>query len=212
METERNSENVYRDYKSEIVQLVKSNLTPKLMKERLLVYHENDIAQALQELDRESRRRLYSILGLDVLARVLEYSEDSSVYLEELNVRKRAYVLSCIEVSAAVEYLEKAEKKERDDIIPLLEDEAKSEIELLASFDKDEIGSKMTTNYISIVSGIGVRGAMSELICQAADNDNVSKIYVVDEEDTFVGVIELTDLIVARSDTPLESIMMTTYP
>lgn len=79
-------------------------------------------------------------------------------------------------------------------------------------FDKDEIGSKMTSNYISIASDKDVRGAMSELISQAAEKDNVSTIYVVDEDGAFVGVIELTALVVARQDTPLESIMITDYP
>jgi magnesium transporter len=70
----------------------------------------------------------------------------------------------------------------------------------------------MTENFISIKKGIGVRGAMSALIAQAADKDNVSTIYVVDNEGLFIGAIELTDLIVARQDTPLETIINTDYP
>ena len=83
---------------------------------------------------------------------------------------------------------------------------------MLSSFDEDEIGSKMTTNYISVKSGISVPQAMSQLLEQAAENDNVSTIYVVDEDETFVGAIDLKDLIIARSNHELESIIMTSDP
>ena len=85
-------------------------------------------------------------------------------------------------------------------------------ITLLSSFDEDEIGSKMTTNFISIRADISIRQAMKELIAQAAENDNISTIYVVDETETLVGAIDLKDLIIARENMSLEDIIITSYP
>ena len=70
----------------------------------------------------------------------------------------------------------------------------------------------MTTNYIAIPEGLGVRQAMHELINQAAENDNVSTLYVIDEDEALVGAIDLKDLIRAREGSPLEDIIMTSYP
>lgn len=200
------------DYKAEIASIIKSNLTPKRMRDALLEYHVNDIAAALVLLQKDERNKLYSILDTDTLSDVLEYADTLSVYLSEMPIRKRVEILSRIEVVTAVEYLESLEKNERDTAIELMPEEPRREITLLASFDKEEIGSKMTTNYIAIPSGIGVRDAMTELVSQAAENDNVSTLYVIDEDDTFVGAIDLKDLIRARSDSPLDAIIMTTYP
>ena len=47
------------DYTSEVVTLLRSNLTPKIKQERILSYHENDIAAALDLLTEEERNRLY---------------------------------------------------------------------------------------------------------------------------------------------------------
>ena len=127
---ENTLQNAYRDYKKEITEIIRSNLTPKLLKERLLVYHANDIALALEELNKEERLKLYSILGIETLAEVLEYSDSLELYLNELTLRKRVYVLSHIEVSVAVAYLENLKKNERDDIIELLDDETKKEIHI----------------------------------------------------------------------------------
>lgn len=200
------------DYKTEITEILRSNLTPKRMRERISDYHENDIAGAMELLTKEERNRLYGILGAETLASVLEYSGQLGVYIGELSIRKRVEILSQFEVTTAVEYLRQMEKTDRNNLIDLMNDELRREIKLLSSFDEDEIGSKMTTNYISIHAGIDVRQAMKELVEQAAENDNISTIYVVDEEETLVGAIDLKDLIIARKDTLLESITMSSYP
>ena len=58
---------LHPDYKSEILNIIRSNLTPKIMKEKILDYHENDIAMALELLKKEERNKIYGLLGTDVL-------------------------------------------------------------------------------------------------------------------------------------------------
>ena len=105
MDTENLQAVVHPDYKTEIAEIIKSNLTPKLIREKILDYHENDIATALVYLKKEERSKLYSILDIDTLASVLEYADDLHEYLEELSIRKRVDILSRIEITTAVEYL-----------------------------------------------------------------------------------------------------------
>lgn len=212
MQFEKDINTLMRDYKTEIVQIIQGNLSAPDMREALLDYHDNDIAIALADLQTEERQRFYEFIDADTLAGIFEYVDDLSDYLSELSDAKRVEVLSLIEASTAVEYLEDLDETEYDEVITMIPEEARQEITLLTSFDKDEIGSQMTTNYISISGELGIRGAMSELIKQAADNDNVSTIYVVDENNTFIGAIDLKDLIRARAELPLEEIIMTSYP
>ncbi|MGN1345236.1 MAG: magnesium transporter [Eubacteriales bacterium] len=200
------------DYRTEIAEILRSNLTPKLMRDRILDHHEKDIAAAMELLSGEERFRLYNILDTEALAGVLAYSEKRDDFLAELGIRRRVDILSRLEPADAAEYLQQVEKQERSVLMDLMDEEVRKEIALLCSFEEDEIGSQMTTNYISIRAGISVRQAMRELVAQAADNDNISTIYVVDEEETLIGAIDLKDLIIARENTPLEEITMTSYP
>ena len=200
------------DYRQEIAEIIRSGLAPKPMRDRLLDYHENDIAMALELLTKEERRRLYGMLDHETLASILEYSDDLNLYLDELSLRRRVEMLSRLEVPVAVSYLSGLERSDRNTLIDLLDDETKQEVTLALSFDEDEIGSRMTTNYVSIRSGISVRQAMRELISQAAENDNISTIYVVDDADILSGVIDLKDLIIAREGAELDTIIMTSYP
>ena len=200
------------DYKIEIVEVLRSNLSPKIKQERILAYHEKDIAAALELLSLEERSRLYHVLSAKTLADILEYAENKFEYIGEINIQKRISVLSQFEITELTECLRRMDKEDRTTVMELMDDELKHQIVLLNSFGEDEIGCKMTTNYVAVCSGIGVRQAMHSLIEQAADNDNISIIYVIDENETFLGAIDLKDLIIARDGTQLDAIVMTSYP
>ena len=199
-------------YSLEIAELIRSNLTPKRMQEKLSSYHENDIASTLELLTKSERTKLYQILESETLADILEYSDHMVEYVQELTLRKKIDVFSRMETSDVVEVLRQLEKGERETLIDLLNPEVRSEVKLLSSFDEDEIGSVMSTNYIMVSDHASVKEAMSELIRQAAENDNISTIYVVDQYGTFYGAIDLKDLIIAREGTDLKGIMTCSYP
>jgi magnesium transporter len=122
------------------------------------------------------------------------------------------WVIPRIEASTASEYLSSVTKDERTTLVEMLDEETKRDILMLASFDDDEIGSRMTTNFVTVTTGLSVREAMREVVKQAADNDNIATIYVIDEDGTFLGAIDLKDLIIAREGTELSSIILTSYP
>ncbi len=203
---------LHPDYKGEILGIVRSDLTPRLMAEKLLSYHENDIAEALELMSREERRRLYSVLGSEALAGILEYSDMTKEYLSELGIRKRIDILGHMDAQAAVDYLRELDRTERSDLLELMDEERRRELLLLSSFDEDEIGSRMSTNYVSIPSGVNIRQAMRSLIDQAAEKDNISTIYVVDADGALSGAIDLKDLIIAREGTELSAITKSSYP
>ncbi len=199
-------------YSLEIAELIRSNLTPKRMQEKLSSYHENDIAATLELLTKSERTKLYQILDSETLADIFEYSDHIAEYVQELSIRKKVDVFSRMETSDVVDVLRQLDKGERETLIDLLNPEVRSEVKLLSSFDEDEIGSVMSTNYIVVSDHASVKEAMSELIQQAAENDNISTIYVVDSLGTFYGAIDLKDLIIAREGTDLKGIMTCSYP
>ncbi len=199
-------------YSLEIAELLRSNLTPRGLQEKLASYHENDIAAALELLTPTERAKLYQILDGETLADVLEYSDHMADYVRELSVRKKVDVFSRMEPADIVEVLRQLDKEERETLVDLLEPAVRSDVKLLSSFEEEEIGSIMSTNYIAVSDHATVKQAMSELVRQAAENDNISTIYVVDGNETFYGAIDLKDLIIAREGTDLKEIMTCSYP
>lgn len=112
----------------------------------------------------------------------------------------------------AVDILEEVDDDTKCKILGMLDKEASEDVQLLLSYDEDEIGSYMTTNFILIHNDLTVREAMRELVKQAGENDNISTIYVVDWAEQYYGAIELQDLIIAREHTELEDLISRSYP
>ncbi len=201
-----------RDYTEELLQIVKSSDAQKIKREKISEYHDNDIAEIIPLLTQEERKTLYKILGLDATSAVFAYVEDASEYLAELDNEKVADILENMDADDAVDVLEDLTEERVNELLPLIEPEVQKDIELISSYNDDEIGSRMTTNYITIKKSYTVKQAMNSVISQAANNDNISTIYTVDDDNSFYGAIELRDLVVARDTTPLETIITTNYP
>ena len=101
------------DYDRELTELIRSALSPKAFREKLLDYHENDIAAALEALTLSERQRIYHALDAAELSAVLEYAEPMTAYLNELSLRRRVNVLSRMDADAAVDYLKTLESSEK---------------------------------------------------------------------------------------------------
>ena len=207
---------MHKDYSKDIVRVLRSSKSDELIRRKLSKYHENDIADAIKLLDKDTRIRLYKILGVDWTAEIFSYLEDTPEYIEEfmteLSVDEAADVLEKMDADDAVDILDNVSEEERQALISHMEKDAKDDVCLIYSYDDDEIGSKMTTNFICINNKLTIKEAMKELVAQAEENDNVNTIYVVDDNNIYYGAIDLKDLIVARDYQKLEDIISTSYP
>ena len=202
-----------RDYEKELIAIIKSGEPPQVIRKKLEDYHENDIASVWEELTKEERIKFYQLLGNETISEIFTYLEDDvSRYLEELGLENAADILESMDADDAVDILDEMEDEKSDRLIQLMDAESRHDINLIQSYEDDEIGSKMTTNFIVIRRGLTIPGAMKELVAQAADNDNISTLYVIDENESFCGAIDLKDLIIARKYTALEDVITTSYP
>lgn len=198
---------------SRIEEILKSGAPEAEIRERLNGYHENDIAAALRELDRETRLRVYHILGIRKTAEIFAYMEDAASYLKELPDEQMAAVLDNMDSDDAVDILESIEDGElKLRLLALMEASASGAVRLINSYDSDEIGSMMTTNFIKVGSAFTVKETMKTVIGEARENDNISTIYVEDANGAYYGAIDLRDLIIAREHTSLDAIISRNYP
>ena len=199
-------------YVEELIRIIRSNLSKEELADRLSDYHDNDIAESLESLTEQERKKLYAALGMERMAEIFAYVDDAEPYLKELSLESVARLVSEMDSDDAVDVLEELDEEEKSKILAMLDEEAGEDVKLLLSYEDDEIGSLMTTNFIVIHKDLTVRQAMRELVKQAGENDNISTIYVTDREGKFYGAIELQDLIIAREYTELDDLISKSYP
>ena len=207
-------EAVKPDYESEIIKIIKGNYSPRAAQNTLEGYHGNDVAGAMDALSVSERKKLYRICTAEMLAETFEHldEDEAGAYLDEMDIQKAAAVVSNLEADTATYILREIERQKRVLIIDALPMDIRKDIALVASFDEDEIGSRMTTNCIVIRENLTIKQAMDELVSQAEENDNISTIFVTDSDGEFYGAIDLKELIIARHGTDLDNLVQTSFP
>ncbi len=199
-------------FTEDIVSIIRSGLGREQLIEKLSDYHEKDIAQSFAFLTREERKALYDTLGAEWISNIFSYIEEPQAYIEELGIDKLAEVINEMDSDDAVDLLEDIDESVKAKLRPILDEDVKADIQLIHSYDEDEIGSLITTNFVCISKDLSIRQAMRELVRQAGENDNISTIYVVDASEKFCGAIDLKDLIVAREHDVLDDLISYSYP
>lgn len=195
-----------------IVDIIKLSPSMEEMREKLRDYHDNDIAQSFESLNRAERNLLYSALDAKWMAEIISYIDNPATYVEEIGIEKLAEIINEMEADDAVDLWEDIDESVKVKLRPMIDDETKTNIRLINSYDEDEVGSLITTNYIRIRKNLSIRQAMHELVKQAGENDNITTLYVIDDSKRFCGAIDLKDLIIARENVPLDSLISYAYP
>ena len=199
-------------FAGQIVEIIKSTRSIDEMTEKLKDFHDKDIAQSFELLNTAERNLLYSALDAEWLADIISYIDNPVQYVEEIGIEKLAAIINEMDADDAVDLWSVIEESVKVKLRPMIDDETKTDIRLINSYEEDEIGSLITTNFICIKQNLTIRQAMHELVRQAGENDNILTIYVVDEKNRFCGAIDLKDLIIARESTKLETLISYAYP
>lgn len=197
---------------NELISLIKNTKTDNELKRILSNYHESDISKVFPYLSDNERNRIYKVLDEETISDVFSYLDNPEIYLTTIPDEKAADIIEQMDTDDAVDVLETLEDKKRTQIIDLMDEEVVTEINLITSYDDEMIGSKMTTNYIAINKNTTVKNAMKTLIQEASENDNVSIIYFIKDDKTYYGAMELRDLIIARENDELDTLIKQSYP
>jgi len=198
---------------SELARIVRSSkCTDEQAARALHDAHERDIAASLELLDTHQRAKLYRLIGVERLGDVFAYVSDAGKYLRELPQEQAADIVESMDADDAVDALETVSPELRSALMEKLDPESQHDIRLICSYQPDEIGSAMSTNFVSISRHLSVKQAMRALVAQAEENDNISTLFVNDDDGSFYGAIDLKDLIVAREETALDSLISRNFP
>ncbi len=196
----------------EIIKIIKETTDLNTLHELLYSYHKNDIARCFEFLSEEELNKIYEAFNEQELSEIFTYLDDVKEYIEDLEAETAADLIELMDSDDALEVLEELEEEDRNEILELIDEEVVQDIELLESYDDDVIAGYMTNNYITIKKDYTIKKAMKTVVEEASTNDNFTIIYVVNEDETLYGAVELKDLIKARAIDNLEDIIKKAYP
>jgi magnesium transporter len=170
----------------------------------------SDAADILEQLEEEDAAELLAELPADHAAEVLGEiaPELAAELIEQLPLFDLAAALSEMPSEAAADLIGELDEEVTEDVFAAMTDEAEDEVREILLYPHDSAGGLMTTDVASLPIGL-TTGEATERIRQLHEQyEDLSYVYVVDDEGRLSGVISFRDLVFSRPGSTLGDVMI----
>ena len=171
--------------------------------------HEADLADLLENLDRDDRPRLIQILGGDFDLEVLTYLDSSlrEEILEALEPRQLADSLSDLDSDDAVDIFEDLDEEAQREVLEALPRADRIALEESLSFPEDSAGRIMQREVLAVPSSWTVGQTIDYMRAAKDLPDDFYDLYIVDPKHQPIGYVPLSRAMRTRRPVALTDIM-----
>ena len=170
-----------------------------------------DLADVLSEANEEERVEIVKLLPPSLSGSALwelPEEEHAGETLAALDPEQAAEIVGELPDDDAADLLGDLEPEDRQRILAEVADqEQRAEVAELLQYDPESAGGLMTTQVVTVLASNSVGAALDQIRRQAAEMDDFSEAYVVDEAGHLKGVMTFKKLVLASPDRPLAEVM-----
>lgn len=177
----------------------------KIEQDRLSKMHPSDIADILEELAPAERHALFISLDEEVAAEALEEVKPKmqQSLIESLDSGQIAGIVEEMDPGAAADLLSEMTDERSEAILEEMNPEERQDVEDLLEFSGDSAAGRMTTEYLALPSTALVDRAIDSLREYEGDIENITDVFLLDEEEKVIAVVPIVQLLLAAAGTPL---------
>lgn len=188
-----------------------NNFNIKLSKTstKLNTLHPSDLADIIEDLGKQSRASVFSALDEETAADVLEELETEAQVniIESLPVEKVADVLEKMPADEVADILDELEDDKAEMLLKEMEAESSQEVRELLEYDDKEVGSIMTTDFISFNENTTVADVLTDIRSLKPEAEALYNLFVTDEKAELIATVSLRDLVVSEPEIKVNEIM-----
>jgi CBS domain-containing protein len=188
----------------------KGDVKLKVLKETLADIHPVDLADILEELDHDQRVMVFSSLDNEHASDTLEEIEPSIQrdIISSLTKEKVVQLLNDMTPGQAADVLSILPHTETHAILAAVNPENARKVLAILEKQEEKVIHYTTQKILKFSPETTVEYVQNDYPRHARDKDVIMYVYVVDEQDTLLGVIDLKELLQADDKAPLRQIMV----
>ncbi len=191
------------------LELTRGHVKIKKEQTKLDKIRPEDLADYLEKTNTSNISRILKVLDEKTATNVvnsLSINYQTGLF-KQFTSEKAAKLLSNMDSEEAVDILLTLSKKKREKIMSFLDDKTHKEIEYLLSLSKTPIGKILTTEFLTTESTDRVKEVIAKIRKEADDFYTLNHVYVVNKEKQLVGVFDLHELLLQKSETRVYKFM-----
>jgi len=197
----------------ELILTLLENKDFKQIRDLLVQMEPADVAAILTEIGKKQATLLYRLLPNDLAAETFVELEGEirSILIESFSDSELKEMLDELYMDDTVDLIEEMPATVVRRILSQTDAATRQVINQLLQYPKDSAGSIMTTEFVSLKSGITVEDAFSAIRRRALDKETVYNCYVKDSRSRLIGVVSAKDLLLAEPDCLIDDIMQKAF-
>jgi len=171
--------------------------------------HPSDLADIIEEMGAKSRTKVFESLDEEKAADVLEEMEPyaQAQIIESLSIGKAADVLEKMPADEVADLLDELEDEKVELLLNEMEKESSEEVRELLEYEDKEVGSLMTTDYLSFRETMTIEETLNELRLQKPEADMIYSLFITDSNEKLIATVSLRDLVISSPTVKLADIM-----
>jgi magnesium transporter len=170
----------------------------------------SDIAEVVELVDNVKRRLLFEVMGGPVAAEVLEKVNEATrdEIFDLLDKSELKEIFEELDWDDAADLLAELPEHEARQVLNSLDTEDSEEIRELMQYSEDSAGGIMDPVVIAVSKNGTVAEAVDKIRAAEIDEDFYS-VFVVEDDESFVGDVRLRELLTRPADSPISDLVET---
>ena len=179
------------------------------VRNELMLMNIVDIAQVLEELNREQLLIIFRILPKEIAAGVFSHiPNDLQQYIiESITDRETTSIVEKLFLDDTVDFLEEMPSNVVKKVLKNTDEETRRLINQFLNYPEDSAGSIMTIEFVDLKKHMTVGEALAHIKATGVDKETINNCYVIDQTRRLEGVVSIRKLILCDSDEKIGDIM-----
>ncbi len=189
----------------------KGDVKLTVLKEKLLEIPPVDLADILEELSGEQRLAIFNELETEHASDTLEEIEPrvQRQIISSIKKERAAELINAMTPAQAADIIAILPASEADEILKLIDKENAEKIQYMVDKQDEKIINFTTSHFIKLPPHTQVSRVLEQFREIARDMDEIMYLYIVDEKNTLLGVVDIKEVLKANGDDTLADIMTT---
>ena len=175
----------------------------------LMMLNPVDIAQFMEELDRDKLLLVFRVLPKDVSADVFSYMDpdQQQMLIESIGDAEIRALLDEMFLDDTVDFLEELPAGVVKRVLQNTDEKTRTLINQFLRYPENSAGSLMTIEYAEFHLGTTISEAMAILRKVGVNKETIDTLYIIDKERHLKGTLPLRDMILSDPDALVDDVM-----
>ncbi|MFC1735632.1 magnesium transporter [Candidatus Hydrogenedentota bacterium] len=168
-----------------------------------------DIADILSDTGPDLLAGVLQSLDAELAADVLTCFDDhlQEALLEHLDSKHLTEIVDEMETDDAADVIGTLSPEQAEEVIRGIDSLDGEHVRELLTYDKDTAGGLMQAEFVAVPGNLTATKALAEVRNQGSQNDQLHNVFIVDEEDRFLGMVALNQMVFAEPDSLVASLV-----